>query len=288
MTRTVVTWVLLGIWGALMSFAVVSQFSPPWLEKLARGGVVTEVRGYRDGGDSYMREGNFREALAWYERALRIDPDDVAARINSAIAHGKLGRPEAGLTVLREALARGPQDRGVVLYNIAELHRQMGESESAIAAYTEALAEGGAPELIHARLADLYAERGDGPRARDELRLALSFREDPAASYRRMLVSARETVGADSVQQRALEAAQAHGVTPADLERYDLDFLQRQLDRDPERGRLLGRLGVLEAQLGEREAAADHLRRALEILPGSPESATLRARLAELESGRAG
>ena len=72
--------------------------------------------------------------------------------------------------------------------------------------------------------------------------------EDPVTHYRNMLVAAIGTIEEHESHAPAEEAL-ARGVTIADLERYDLDILRDQLDRDPERARLSARAKELEAQV---------------------------------------
>jgi tetratricopeptide (TPR) repeat protein len=274
-----VLWLLLAIWGFLMSFGLISVLNPPWLRTLSKPGKETEARGYVANGDQLVREQHFREALGWYDRALRADPEFLPARINRAIALGRLGSPEQGMADLRESMARNPRASGVILYNIAELYRQNGDLEQAISNYRQALATGAVPELVYGRLGDAYAAQDKAEPAREALLSALREREDPAGAYRRMLFSVREDEHPDSVQLAAVEKILTRGITNEDLARYDLEFIQSQMERDPERARLLARLAGFEARLGQHAAAAEHLRRAVEIWPACPEAKTARTLL---------
>jgi tetratricopeptide (TPR) repeat protein len=265
--RTGVAWGLIGIWALLMAFAVVSLIGPSWLKNVSRPGRETEARGFRNSGDQCMREGRPQEALRWYEWALRADPQDLASRVNAAIARGKLGRLDEGMRLLRDALDADMKGRGTLLYNLAEMERQAGRGDDALHTYQEALEAGGTPELIHGRLGDLWAERGERAKARDAYLEALRCREDPVLIYRRMLVSTRELMTGDSAEARVIGETLDRGTTESDLERYDLDYVRAQVERDPERARLLARLGLLEARLGDRAAASEHLRKAMPLLP---------------------
>jgi len=285
-SQSLVVRVLLGIWGALMLFGVISLIGPSWLQELGRPGRVTEVRGYTNAGDAFARGGDYRHALERYETAMRIDPTFFPARINAAVVYGQLGRHQEGIDLLRDALQRGVGQRGLVLYNLAELYLKRGETTRADSTYREALAAGGRPDLIHARRAEVLAAGGDAAGARDELRTSIRAWEDPATHYRTMLLTARDTPENDAATVNAIDAALARGVTEADIARFDLDYVRAQVERDPELARLYGRLGLIEAQLGESIAAAEHLNRALQIWPANPQAGEYRSALSLLPRPR--
>jgi tetratricopeptide (TPR) repeat protein len=245
--KSIAPWILVGIWCFLMLFGLVAIINPPWLRSLAESGAEAEAVSFADRGDQRIREGDFRGALWWYERALKADPTHVPTRVNAAIAYGQLGRFDEGIRLLREVLSTGTRQRGVVLYNLGELQRRKGELPEAIESYTEALGEGGRPELIYARLGECYRARQDNASASDAYRRAIAAWEDPVTHYRNMLVA---TVGMyeEHASHAGAEDALARGVTAADLERYDLETLRAQLKQDAERARLVARLRELESQ----------------------------------------
>jgi tetratricopeptide (TPR) repeat protein len=281
-----VVWVLFGIWGALMLFGIASLIGPSWLKEVGRPGRVTEVRGYTNSGDAFARGGDYRHALERYEAAMKIEPSFLPARINAAVVYGQLGRVRDGIALLRDALDRGVGQRGLVLYNLAELYLRDGATARADSTYRAALAAGGRPDLIHARRAEILAAGGDAAGARDELRASIRAWEDPATHYRIMLLTARDTPENDSTTVRAIDAALARGLTDADVARFDLEYLRAQIERDPELARLYGRLGLIEAQLGESSAAAEHLNRALQIWPANPQAGQYRSALSRLPGAR--
>jgi tetratricopeptide (TPR) repeat protein len=244
------------------------------------------VRGYTNGGDAFARGGDFTHALERYQVALKIDPDYMPARINAAVVYGQMGRAPEGIALLRDALTHETGQRGVVLYNLAELLRRGGERAEAMATYREAVAADARPELVYGRLGEMFAEDRDWSAARDAFREAIRAWEDPVVQYRNMLTVARDLPESDSVGVRAIEATLARGVTEADVARYDLAFIRGQLDHDADLGRLYGRLGAVEAQLGEIANATGHLTRALQIWPANPEASRMREMLANLGGGR--
>jgi tetratricopeptide (TPR) repeat protein len=268
-----------------MGFAVVAILNPPWLRQLSSPGVKTESRGYKENGDALMVKGNHQRAVWWYEQALRIDPNYVGARVNLALAQGKLGNPEPAIVMLHDVLEGNPKGRGSILFSLGELLRQTGRIPEAAAAYREALEAGGPADRIEMRLGEAGLASGAFEQARQHFQAALRILEDPATPYTRMLKASLLTVGEDSVQIRAIQGALDRGVTEEDLARYDMEMVRRQLDLDHDRARALGLLGMAEARLRD-PAAADHLRRSLKVWPDNPEAGMLRSALAEAE-GRA-
>lgn len=238
-----------------MVFGVVGIINPPWLQKISKPGKETEVRGIRNSADQMMREGRYDLALKAYQEIQRIDPEDVACQVNAAIALGSLGRAGEGMRMLRKAMEQNPKGRGSLLYNLAELHRKVGEPERALAVYTAALEAGGPPELIWGRVAEIHLEAGRKEEAREAYRQALIYREDPVRIYGQMLLSAHDALE-DPGQVKVIEEVFARGLTSADVARYDLEYLRGQIEQDPERARILGKLGELEAQPGPAEPAA--------------------------------
>jgi tetratricopeptide (TPR) repeat protein len=236
--------ILIGIWCLLITFALVSLTNPPWLESLSRRGAAGEALSYSDRGDQLVRAGNHRAALFFYERALQADPTHVGARVNCAVAYGQIGRHDEGIRLLRDALASRTRARGLILYNLAELQRLKGDKELALAGYKDALNAGARPELVHARMADILERSGRRDAAREEYRRALAAWKDPGVQYRNMLRQAYETTS-DAARVQAIEEVLGREITPADLARYDLEFLNGQIDRDPEVARIAQRIESL-------------------------------------------
>lgn len=283
--RALLPWGLVATWAGLVLFGIVALVNPPWLQALSKPGIQTEARSYVNWGDKRARDGDFGHALQWYQRALALDPTFTRAAVNSAIALGRLDRPQEGVEILEGVLAAGQGIRPLVLYNLGELHLRQGAHEQAIARYQEALTTGGWPQLVGSRLGDIHMRRGEHGQARAALLEAARRWEDPATHYRNMLVAALDAgpEDGDSEQWRsAVQATLQRGVGEADLARYDLDFLRRQLGRDPELARILGRLAAVEARMGRRSDAIEHLERSLEIWPDNPSADSYRSALSRL------
>jgi len=273
---------LLAVWCLLMAFAIVSLWNPPFLERWAAPGRATEARDYKECGDELMRAGEYQPALWWYERALAVRPDYTGAIVNTAIAHGRLGRANLGIRLLEDALAREDVRHGVIAFNLAELLRARREHERAARLYAEALAADVEQDLVYTRLGETWIEAGRIERAREAFTAALEIQRDPTTPYRNMLIAARNGLEAEPEHVAAIDSALARGVTHDDLAPYDLALILAERGSNPELAALHGRLGFIAARMGEADSAQAHLEQALAIDPDAPRAGHYRELLEQL------
>ena len=81
-------------------------------------------------GAFYGRHGRAEEAVTWLERALRIQPGNVEARVNLGTALGRLGRYEGAIEEFEQVVARG-RGSAAVFNGLARAHGESGDLESA-------------------------------------------------------------------------------------------------------------------------------------------------------------
>lgn len=55
-------------------------------------------------GDLHDREGRFEQALAAYDKALQIDPDDADALFNKGMTLKKMGKNTEGMKCIEAAI----------------------------------------------------------------------------------------------------------------------------------------------------------------------------------------
>src|SRR6266487_390103 len=89
-------------------------------------------------GDALYKLGRYEEALAFYEEALRLDPNDTDSYIGKGDTLYKLERYEEALTFYEEALRLDPNDTGSYIGKGDALDK-LGRYEEALAFYEEAL-----------------------------------------------------------------------------------------------------------------------------------------------------
>ncbi|MBF2093395.1 MAG: tetratricopeptide repeat protein [Synechococcales cyanobacterium K44_A2020_017] len=89
-------------------------------------------------GIALRQLGRYEEAIAFYDQALAIKPDDHKALHNKGYALGNLGRYEEAIAFYDQALDIKP-DNHKVLYNKGVALDELGRYEEAIAAYDQSL-----------------------------------------------------------------------------------------------------------------------------------------------------
>ncbi|HEX4456477.1 MAG TPA: tetratricopeptide repeat protein, partial [Polyangia bacterium] len=246
-------------------------------------------------GTARARLGRPDDALASYRAALALAPDgdDVEVRAGLGEAAHALKRWDEARAALEPLFARGlpPQiERALRLGEIAE---RQGKPEDALAFYEAALAAGAhaadALRAYHA-LAGLQRSRGDfAAEARLQVRAAEDERTNEAEAVRASrLVAAAEllrkranrreeavelyerALALDPLQMAALDALEAVAAEDKDAERI-AQVLGRKVAatarRPAEQRAILGRLALLQDELGRPDAARAAWTRVLELDP---------------------
>ncbi len=246
-------------------------------------------------GTARARLGRPDDALASYRAALALAPegDDVEVRAGLGEAAHALKRWDEARTALEPLFTRGlpPQiERALRLGEIAE---RQGQADDALGFYEAALAAGAhaadALRAYHA-LAGLQRSRGDFvAEARLQVRAAEDERTNEAEAVRASrLVAAAEllrkranrrqeaielyerALALDPLQMAALDALEAVAAEDKDAERI-AQVLGRKVAatarRPAEQRAILGRLALLQDELGRPDAARAAWTRVLELDP---------------------
>jgi tetratricopeptide (TPR) repeat protein len=123
------------------------------------------ARASHKGAEEWFNEGLEQEpidphaALAAYEQAVSIDPENVSAWINWGRLLHEQGRTKEAESVYRRALERcGPDS--VLMFNLGVLLEDLGRTSSALEAYQAAIGEDPSLADGHYNLARLYEALG--------------------------------------------------------------------------------------------------------------------------------
>ena len=84
----------------------------------------------------YYKKKEFSSAIQNYQKAIKIDPQNLEALNNLAVVFKKLGQLEKAKAILNQALKFGANHAGTH-YNIAVLYEEIGNNKSAIHFYQE-------------------------------------------------------------------------------------------------------------------------------------------------------
>lgn len=92
-------------------------------------------------GDAYLYLGEYDDAAEAYRRALDLNPYDVPARGNYALAMDHLKRPEKALEQYEAVLkvADNPEQKALAYHNMGRMYQEMNEQEQARKYYRKAL-----------------------------------------------------------------------------------------------------------------------------------------------------
>jgi len=271
--KTVLTYILLGIWVVLISFGALSTLDPEWLQELSSRGIAVESRGAKEAGDTLLRQGQYGRAIALYEHALKIRPDYIGAMVNLAIAYRQLGAAERGERLLRDALREGRGERGVIAFNLAELLEKQGKTDEALRYYRQAIDSSVQQDRLHEKLGTVHFAAGAYKEALEAFEKSLQIRMDPVASYRNMLHRSLSAFEDDSTNLAIIEEQLDREWSAADLAPYDLEVILGSLHADREIARNHTCLGIVYSRMGEPARAVEHLEKALAITPDDRDAA---------------
>lgn len=263
------TWSLVVLWSILVSFGAISVVNPKWLQDLSRSGAKVESRWYRDYGDNYLRDGKYRLAIAQYQRALEIKPDNVAAIINQAIAYSRAGYGDRAEKILKDALKIETYQKGVIYYNLAEMLEKQGKEDEAIHYYRQAIDFELEPDFIYRKLGTLYLGAEQYEEAQEAFQMALASQVDLASSYQNMLRNSIAVFEDDTTNLRIIKEQLAQNIRTEDLTDYDPEVIRLMEQRDPRIAKIHNLLGFTCARLGDIDGAIEHFEQSLQIWPGN-------------------
>jgi tetratricopeptide (TPR) repeat protein len=270
--QTILTWGLIGIWLLLFAFGAISIANPKWLQALSRPGAEMESRNYKDYGDNFLRQNNYRMAISHYKRALEIKPDLVGASVNMAISYSQLGDYARAEKILRDALLIGSAKNGVVYYNLGDLFEKQGKKDQAIRNYRKALDFESQRDLTYRKLGRVYLSGEQYGEAKEAFEMALASELDVTSAYRSVLQSCLDELKDDTINLPIVKEQLASQTRPEDLSAYDLTVIRSMQQKDPEIAKTHNLLGLVYARLGDSTKAIEHFEVSLKIWPGNTDA----------------
>ena len=100
--------------------------------------VNTELMDLNDKGDSLYALGQYQDAITWYDKALEINPSDIATLIDKGDSLYALGQYQDAITWYDKALEINPSELDVLYYKGNSLYA-LGQYKEAIIWYDKAL-----------------------------------------------------------------------------------------------------------------------------------------------------
>lgn len=227
--------------------------------------------------DEYW-DGNVSGAIADYQRALDIEPNQAEVYLELSRLLTFSGQPERGLLMAREALRRQPENaRAWALLGMA--YDWLGLPYAAIEACEHARSLDPTVPEVYAYLAEAYIDAGSWYAANETIALAMELDEnnvDVKRNYGYVLESQGNYYGAIEIYRNALEIQPNLTFLYASIGRNagavnDLitarDMYQQATKIDPHDAALLDRLGWTYLLMGDYDQAKKVLQTALEVDP---------------------
>jgi len=241
-------------------------------------------------GVEFQAKGLFDLAIQSYNKALKLDSENLDVMINLGAAYLQKGLPEKASQVLGQILERNP-DHAMALFNLGKVHLYRDEAEKALAVFEHAQAV--LPHdldvrrsigqcLMHLDRTDeamavfqsLLEPLADDPTVPLDLGRLLLRRDHPEQALG--MLKRAVTIAPDHTEALTLLARAHLAMNAPDKALTALKRAQMSDPRNPELHTMM--VGVL-LEKKDLEAAVTHLKHAVSADPASP---TLKRKLEEL------
>jgi len=264
------TWILVLVWFSLISFAVISIMNPQWLQEWGRQGIDSEFRSNKNFGDSFLYQGEYKSAIANYQRALEIKPNQTGAMINLAVAYMYSNSHKNAAKLLREASKLDSNLKDLILFNIGELMERQGKRDIALEYYKKTVGSIFIdPVLVNRKLGKLYLEAEQYEDALLVFENSLTHQLDINLLYKDMLWRCLDTYSNDTLTLPFIDAQLARGISPELLEPYDLKIIHQQHQTDPEIAKTHNHLAYIQVQIKDYSSARHHYLESHQIWPNN-------------------
>jgi serine/threonine-protein kinase len=212
----------------------------------------------------HRRHGRWTEAIAGYERALRLDPGHSDNAANLARTYQAVRRYADAARAWDQAIATDPDNYGYTLRKARVFLHWRGDLDS-LAAALRRIPPGydprGSTTIAWIDLALLGRRPGDALPAISDIRSELLAGDDLSAGRLRIeLARLHEALGDTAVARAEYETSRS--------------ILQRLRAEQPYHPGIAASLGLVHAALGQKEASIRETRRALEQVPLSEDAWT--------------
>ncbi|MGI6208208.1 MAG: tetratricopeptide repeat protein [Anaerolineae bacterium] len=160
----------------LVALLAYNQFLAPTPEEQAFSTTLSDA-------ESSLLDGDLEGALAGYEAAVAMNPEDIGARLYLGVVYEMLGRQDEAQAQFAEAerLSSTPADYyaslSLAYYRVA-LGGAEGALEKAEAAALRAVEEDDSSAMAHFALASTYEVMGENGKAIEEFEIASNLSED--------------------------------------------------------------------------------------------------------------
>ena len=223
-------------------------------------------------GDILFRQGNPAAAIQNYKNALEINPDDISALINWAIASTKIGDLQGSLETLKKAVALADDEYNlsIIYYQMGIAHEKQRDTDAAIPAYEKAIEYGAQREEALTRLGTIYSNRKDLQKALEAFQFVLDAQLDVGLSYRAMLFRSAGIYKKNKKHLAIIEEQISGGVSDDLMARYDLETIRDVQSTNRKVAISHNMIGSIKADRRLFDEAETHFKESLRIWPDNP------------------
>ena len=232
-----------------------------------------------DRGSAAMAEGQYRDAVEAFTRAIKLRPDVAAGYRFRAAAFKALNDRPSAITDLTEAIKRAPDDAQLRAERASEYLKQKN-FDQAIADCDEAMRLDPGRGDVYGMRASAHGLRGDTPAALADFEVA--FKRDPDHASEYLVARGRLYMELDDYERAVMDATAALAVNDEHVPAWEMRAICRQklkrseeaeadfreiLSREPQNFAGLLGLGLV---LFEQKRWADAKEAADEIVKANP------------------
>jgi len=227
-------------------------------------------------GNEYYRQGNYDSAIAEYNKALQLNPNDASAYNNLGLAYESLGQYQKAIEYLQKSLQLDPND-ALAYYNLGVAYGGLGQYQNAIEYFQKSLQLNPNNVEAYTNLGAAYVDLGQYQQAIEYCQKAIQLDPNNALAYNNLGVA----YGSLGQYQKEIEYCQKAiqinpnyalayynlGTAYGSLRQYQkaIEYLQKSLQSDPNDASAYNNLGTVYYYLGQYQKAKENFLKAKEL-----------------------
>lgn len=267
-TDTIISIMLLSIWSLLLALGILTLIQPDWLIDLSHKGKNVEAISLKDAGDNFLKEGKFQQAIAQYEKALKIVPDNKGALANIAIAYQSIRRFKEAISYYNQLLELNPEYPSIIYYNVAEIFNNLNKKDKSLNYYKKSASLAFDPENAYQKIGAIYMDNKVCDSSIYYFELALKNKKTIENSYKSTLQKNLKHYGDTSIIYQEINNLLIESSKPDFFSDYDYQIYNTMLYDDINLVKTYGNIGYCLAINKKYEESIVYLKKALQINPG--------------------
>ena len=213
----------------------------PWVAERSAQGSLAEATDANTRGLKVMKTGHHREAHGYFNKALKIDPDNAEAYMNLGILFNLREDYDQAIRYFQQALQHEEKHKELIYNNLGMVYAKKGDHREALQMFEQALTAGVRSISIYRNIGALCMRTGDYNRAVEAYRDAIDHHPTLERLYLDMLTETLnkydpDEAERDNVYAEAFESIREqlnYGIEEIDMMEYDTVITNEYLRNDP-------------------------------------------------------